>query len=160
MEDEEFHEDMVIVGSSRINEYKTESPVESESASLSSPSPPPPGPRRRVDSVGDFIPMTIPLSKVIGGGAGGNNYNSNFAISSIQNSPRVMRAAVFTHDRPFDRPFESRKSSEDLLMIRSSLGAASRSLDPKAWAQVAIPIDLEPFLHPEKLFYPVVDSPK
>src|SRR5690348_1455265 len=117
----------------------------SSSSKKQSPESSSPDSTRRVESVGD---LTI-LNKVI-------NNNRNMSISSIQNSPRVMRAAVFSHDRPF----ESRKSSEDLLMLRGSFGATSRSLDPNAWAQVAIPVDLEPFLHPEKLFYPVVDSPK
>lgn len=145
--EEDFHEDMVIISNS-LSSSKKDSP---ESSSLS-PSPPPLlGSRpRRIDSLGD-INISLSNHKVI-------ENNHKFAISSIQNSPRVMRAAVIT----YDRPYENRKSSEDLLAIRSSLGgAASRSLDPNTWAQVAIPIDLEPFLHPEKLFvYPVVDSPK
>lgn len=103
-------------------------------------SPPLVPPRRRVESVGELV--------------GGGGRGMSIHIGSIQNSPRCMRAAVLTHDRPF----QDRKSTEDLILLRGGI-TASRSLDPSGW-QTAIPIDLEPFLHPEKLFYPVVESPK
>jgi len=101
------------------------------------------------DSLGDLRVVTR------GGSFGKGGVANNVSISSIQNSPRVMRAAVFSNDRPFD----SRKSSENLL-LRNNVSVGSRSLDPNTWSQIAIPVDLEPFLHPEKLVYPVIDSPK
>jgi hypothetical protein len=107
------------------------------------------------DSVGDLRMSTRSMSKERGGGAGPTTNTNNVSISSIQNSPRVMRAAVFSNERPFD----SRKSSENLL-LRNNVSVGSRSLDPNTWSQIAIPVDLEPFLHPEKLVYPVIDSPK
>lgn len=141
---EDYGEDRVVImssssGSSSKNSSKKESPAPASSSSSS------PGSLRRMESLGELtsLPPLLLNSRV----------SHHLSTTSIQNSPRVMRAAVLSHDRPFD----NKKSSEDLI-LRGSLG--SRSLDPGTWTQVAIPIDLEPFLNPEKLFYPVVDSPK